>query len=158
MGTMSSLVLRLAYVKAAGIAVPKSVFFMSLLNIPPFQKRAFEVKMQLVRSYLEFALDWYPVTHELVISPGKTSMNACKIYNIENTNCRMTSPFWWKFQAIIHPNRPWGHLPALRLRKYPNHQKQGQHLQKRVPPLLLSELFWTPILSPQSLWHVSSPQ
>jgi len=35
--------------KAAGIAVPECVFFMSLLDISPFQKRAFEVKVQLIR-------------------------------------------------------------------------------------------------------------
>ena len=49
---------------------------MSLLDIPPFQKRAFEVKVQLIGSYLEFVLDWYPMTNELVISPGRAIISA----------------------------------------------------------------------------------
>lgn len=69
--------------KATGIPIPKCIFSMSLLDIPPFQKRAFEVKVQLIGSYLKFVLDWYPMTNELVISPGRAIISACARHNIK---------------------------------------------------------------------------
>ena len=82
--------------KATGIAVRNRIFFMSFLDIPPFQKRAFEVKVELIGSYLEFVLNWYPMTNELVISPGREIISACARYNlkIKKHYCRMTTPFW----------------------------------------------------------------